>query len=611
MTTPTLPQHDRNPERRAHRLVDQQRVWHLDKSYHGLVFADPDSVFRDEEMRLFGRFWQRYSWGTGLDALAGIGPKEVAVILWHKLQTKWNSICTRWAQAHDGPRNRLITRLTRILGRLDRRLTARIWHPSASDGTPRPWSERQPLTAEQLSQTLPTLPKPASFTRWEDDEFFAWERVAGQVPIMIEWIRPGEFGPVGQKLPITPDRYAEARPGDTLEDAEADGRLFVVDFAVLEGIDTGVSFGWRKWMTAPIGLFALTADRSRLMPVAVQCGQDPTQTSYFTPADGEHWRMAKIHFQVAESNYHGVVEHGTLCHMLVGAIGVSARRHLAPNHPVRVFVEPHLERTIGVNIATRSLFAPGGLTTELQSVSIEGTVDLSLRGWRSFDWKERSTEREFARRGVLDHQVLPVYPFRDDSQRVTAALHEFACGYVELYYDGDDEVAGDGELRAWFAEIQAVEGPDAVEMPSIETPTTRTELSTFLTDLLWRISPFHAVINYQVYEAMGYVPFTPTAAYAPPPRADLEYGPDCWLWTMPPQEGVDAQVEDTWNVANTRMNHLGDYGHHFRDRRVKALVREFRARLQRIEREIELVNQERLVPFTTLLPSNLTNSIHV
>ena len=611
MTKPTLPHQDPHADRRAAQLAEQQQVWHLDKSYHGLVFADPDSVVRSVQMTLFARIWVRFSWGTNLDALVGLGPGEVVVILWHKLQTRWNSFRTRWEHAFDGPRERLITRFSRVIRRLNGRLTTRIWQPETPDRTPRPWSERQPLTEQQLKQTLPALPKPASYDRWRDDEFFAWERVAGQVPILIEWIEPGSLKTVLRKLPITPTRYAEARPGDTLDGAEADGRLFVVDLAVLDGIESGVSFGWRKWLTAPVALFALTSDRQHLLPVAIQCGQDPADTAYFTPSDGERWQLAKIHFQVAESNYHGVVEHGTLCHMLVGAIGVSARRQLAPVHPLRVLLEPHIEHTIGVNIATRSLFGPGGLTTELQSVSLKGTVDLSLRGWRTFDWRERSTEREFSRRGVQDPEILPIYPFRDDSERVTAAIRDFVTAYVDLYYGSDEEIIADRELSAWFDEMAATDIPDGVEIATITRPTTRQDVAAFFTDLIWRISPYHAVINYRVYESMGFVAFTPTAAYAPPPDQALDYGPEDWLWSMPPQDAIDAQVEDTWNVSSTRMNHLGHYGRHFRDKRVRPLIRTFLDDLDRVEQEITHANKGRMVDFDTLLPSNLTNSIHI
>ena len=80
---------------------------------------------------------------------------------------------------------------------------------------------------------------------------------------------------------------------------------------------------------------------------------------------------------------------------------------------------------------------------------------------------------------------------------------------------------------------------------------------------------------------------------------------------MPPQEGIEAQIEDTWNVANTRMNRLGHYGHHFSDPRVAPLVAAFMSSLAEVEQRIAAANGERYVPFTTLLPSNLTNSIHV
>ena len=611
MAAPQLPQHAVNVAKREKALAREREVWQLDKSYHGLVFADADTVLRQIEMRWFHRIWRWFSWGSAIDALVNIGLIETLKFTWHKIQSSWNNLVARVLHAFDGMPETWFTRITRVIHRVNRKLTIRIWHPQAFDKTPDAWSQRQPLTEQQLNQTLPELKPPEAAKLWQDDWYFGWQRVAGQVPILLEWVDPDDAARLLDKLPITPERYADARPGDELAAATSEGRLFMVDMSILDGIGCGESFGWRTWMSPAVALFALTPDRSALMPVAIQCGQDPKETPYFTPADGEHWRWAKIHYQVAESNYHGVVEHGTLCHMLVCAIGVAAMRNLAPGHPIRVLLEPHLEHTLGVNIATKGLFAPGGLTTELQSVSLEGTVDLSSRAWKTFDWTQRSATHEFSRRGVNDTAVLPDYPFRDDSQLVTTAIRSFVVGYVDLYYPADADVKNDFELASWFEEVQSTDGPNAVEMPTVPTPETRSDLMTFLTDLLWRISPYHAVINYEVYNAMGFVPNTPTAAYAPPPDADAEYLSDDWLWLMPPQEGISAQIDDTWNVANTRMNTLGQYGHHFRDKRVGPFIEEFQANLRAIEIEINERNKSRRLPFTTLLPSNLTNSINV
>ena len=42
-----------------------------------------------------------------------------------------------------------------------------------------------------------------------------------------------------------------------------------------------------------------------------ETGMQPLQ-AVFTPADGMAWQLAKTTFQVAESNYHGIVEHGSI-----------------------------------------------------------------------------------------------------------------------------------------------------------------------------------------------------------------------------------------------------------------------------------------------------------
>ena len=611
---PSLPRHDLDPADRARAIELDREVWKFDHSWHGLTFPDPNSLLRAREAQVFGRVVWSPNVSEMSNVVLGVGWRWLLLSIGYGMRSGLNNLVARRLLADDQPPVSLAANVRRRLDTINGRVTKWIWAPHSPDGTPRPWTERAPLRLLQYEQALPLVPRPASISVWQDDTYFAWQRLAGTSPVSLRWLPPGGLTQFKQRMPVTASQFAAARPGDTLGAAEAEGRLFTIDYAILEGIEAGQSWGWQKWLTAPIALFALTPDRATLMPVAIQCGgQHGPDTPIFTPADGMAWQLAKTTFQVAESNYHGIVEHGVHCHIMMGAIAIAMRRTLAPWHPLRLLLEPNVEGTIPIDLATKALFEPGRRTTTLQSVSARGVVDLVARAWRGFDWNEQSGDESLARRGVLDRDVLPTYPMRDDILPFGPAIERFVEGYVALYYALDADVQGDPELTAFLAELRA---PTGADVPTInageERVLSRGQLVRLLRDIIWRAAPYHAVINYSIYEAMVYQPNMPTAAFAPPPAAGVSYELEDLLAMFPPRQGCTGAVNDGLQVANLRLNRLGYYRpHHFSDALVAPLVTTFQRELATIATAIDEANRERLFPYTVLEPAKVTASIHV
>ena len=612
--SPSLPRDEWNAGARRRAIELERDVWRFDHSWHGLTFPDPDSIFRSRQAALFGKVVWDPTLPEMLNFVLGAGWPWLSRSAGYAAWAGVNNAVARRLMAENQPPTSMFARLRRRLEVQNQRVTRWMWAPHSPDGRPRPWTERTPMQLLEYEQAFPLVPTPASLDRWSDDTYFAWQRLAGTSPVALRWLAPGELRQLRQRMPVTDAQYEAARPGDTLEAANADLRLFVIDYDVLDGIEAGQSFGWRKWLTAPIALFALTPDRSTLLPVAIQCGsQSGRQTPVFTPADGMAWQLAKTTFQVAESNYHGIVEHGVHCHIMMGAIAIALRRTLAPWHPVRLLLEPHLEGTIPIDIATKALFEPGGRTPTLQAVSARGVVDLVGRAWREFDWNEQSGDESFTYRGVLDRSVLPTYPMRDDITPYGPAIERFVERYLALYYASDDDVGADTELVDFLAELHAPEGADIPTINGREARLhTRSELTCLLRDMIWRAAPYHAVINYSIYEAMVYQPNMPTAAYAPPPAAGVTYELDDLLAMFPPREGCAGAVDDGLQVANLRLNRLGYYRRRqFRDPRVAPLIARFQRDLGAIADAVADANWHRLLPYTILEPPKVTASIHV
>lgn len=578
---PCLPQRDPNPDERASRRAADRVRFRLDKSLHGLPFP------------------------------TDLPPEERFDLRFLSSQVKLNAeVYRNAAQARiEIARAKGITARSIARGLLDRARKVEldaIWQTTVDRRRLPEFDERDPLTIGEHRYTLSTLPHPAMVTRWDDDDFFAWQRIAGMSPVNLRHLPSDVAGPKLADLGLDAERYQRARPDDTLASAIGDGRLFLHDLAILDGISYGPANGFRKYLGAPLGVFALTPDKKTLMPVALRC--EPGK-GLFDPTQGDAWRMAKTWFQAADSAYHGMVEHATLCHIVIGGLGVCAYRTLAPNHPLRWLLRPHLDLTLAIDEATRGLFEAGGRAPTLQGFDLQGGIQLAKRALEQFDWWGRTPPREFSDRGVLDARVLPEYPYREDILPYWDALQRFAEQVLGFHYDADEDVAGDPELQDFLESLRSAEG---MGIPSIGAVEDRETLFRFVASILWRAAPYHAVINYGVWPFMGFAAGGPTASYAPAPEPGRSYDAVDHLLMLPPLEQVLGQVLDVWPVGHTRLNRLGFYAPGaLGDPRAEEAVAGLQMALERLERQIHDRNRHRLVPYELLLPSLVTASIHI
>ncbi|NES69559.1 MAG: lipoxygenase, partial [Okeania sp. SIO2D1] len=107
-----------------------------------------------------------------------------------------------------------------------------------------------------------------------EDEVFAYMRVAGYNPLMIQ-----QVSSLDERFPVTETQYQEVMGNDdSLAAAGKEGRLYLADYKILEGALNGTHPKYQKYIYAPLALFAVPkgSDPNRkLRPVAIQCGQTP------------------------------------------------------------------------------------------------------------------------------------------------------------------------------------------------------------------------------------------------------------------------------------------------------------------------------------------------
>ena len=582
---PKLPQHESDPEGRASQLEKAREAYAFDLSFMGysLVQEVPKDAHFD----------------AGYMANAAE----------HVLRLSSNAAAAKAGAHLDRALERELDAVSdKVRGWVGSGAPATLAEGRASASSGRSHNHEHPLSVADYEALYPLLPKPASMPRWRDDEFFAWQRIAGCNPILLQRLRA-----LDDRFPLTQAVVDRSQPGESLAAALAEGRLYLVDYPMMADIPTGETDLRAKYLAAPKAAFLRTA-RGRLAPVAIQCAQTPgPEAPIYTPADGAAWAMAKCAVQVADANFQGIVSHLGYCHLVMESFIIAAERELAPSHPLKILLEPHFEFTLATNdVAKRSLIGPGGNTDRLQSGTIAGSTELVQRALREWPISRTGAPTFFADRGTDDLEALPEYPFRDDVLESWPALRRFAEGYVRLYYPDDAAVAGDVELAAW---IRSAGAPDAGNLHQIMesggAPATVEELADLIARVLYTCTTFHSSINYSSYDYMGYPPNMPAAAWGPGPAPGMPADEASLFAMMTPRDLSFATIELMYTILMTR-NHLGKYPPlHFRDRRVTSLVEALQADLEAAETAILARNQTRLVPYTYALPSMVPASIHV
>lgn len=441
---------------------------------------------------------------------------------------------------------------------------------------------------------------------FEKDETFAELRLAGPNPMMIRRIDA-----VDDRFPVTDAHFRIALPGDTLAAAGAEGRLFLVDYRELDGVETALApGGQQKYLYAPLALFAVNAATRKLVPIAVQCKQKPgPDNPIFTPDDGYNWRIAKTIVEIADGNYHEAITHLGRTHLTVEPFALAAHRRLAPGHPLKVLLAPHFDGTFAINhLARTKLISVGGVVDHLLAGTISATIGLVATGVQNQLFHDRMPPAEFAARGTADTGLLPNYPYRDDALLHWAAIREWVATYLRCFYRSDAEVAADPEVSGWLAEVAA---PTGGRLNGVTPARTLAELVDVTALVVFTASTQHAAVNFPQYDVMSYVPAMPLAGYAPAPTAKRGATEADYLAHLPPRDQAILQMNTGYMLGDVHYTRLGDYGAgYFGEPRLDELAGRFAHRMTEIEATIHDRNTRRR-PYPFLVPSGVPQSINI
>lgn len=474
-----------------------------------------------------------------------------------------------------------------------------------------------PRSIEAYRALFATLPIPGIGYMFQDDSSFARLRVQGPNCMLVAAV--GDALPTN--FPLTAAQYSAAVNGDTLTEALAEARLFLLDYKPLEIIDPGTYGGKAKYVRQPMALFAVPPGGSSLVPVAIQCGQDPAACPIFTPSPAADeqwgWEIAKLVVQVADGNYHELFAHLARTHLVIEAVAVATHRHLATVHPIWALLVPHFEGTLFINdAAATSLIAANGPIDHIFAGTIASSQLAAVDARLAFDFQAHMPRADFAARGVGVGSALADYPYRDDALLVWDAIHEWARQYVGLYYASDADVVGDTELAAWAACL-ASEG----KLKGFGPIATRAELIGVCSMVMFTASAQHAAVNFPQKDIMAFAPAITGAGWQAAPNAQRGHDKAGWLAMMPPMTLALEQLNVLELLGSVHYRALGDYRSNafpyppwFQDARVTGAegpLAWFQAALVDVEGQIAARNVERMQPYPYLAPSLIPTSINI
>jgi arachidonate 15-lipoxygenase len=460
---------------------------------------------------------------------------------------------------------------------------------------------------DDYARLFSTIGLPPVSKDYAKDDSFAGMRVCGPNPVMIRRLTGRD-----PRLPLTDAEFAGVVPGDSLDAALAEARLYLADYQILEGIECGNFPREQKYVYAPLALFVVQKATKRLVPVAIQCKQQPgPQNPVFTPHDGYNWLIAKTIVEIADGCIHETSTHLARTHILMEPFVVSTYRQLAPNHPLGVLLGPHFEGTLAINEqAWKQLIADKGGVDQLLGCSIKASRGLAGTAVMQTRIQESYLPKTLAARGVADREALPDYPYRDDAALYYDAIQTWVAAYLGLYYRTPTDLQSDLELQAWVREIASSDGGRIAGMPNDGTFRVVEELRDVVTFVLFTCSVQHAAVNFPQFDLMSYAPNMPLAGYRPAPTGKAPATEADYLAMLPPLDMAELQLDLGYLLGSLHYTQLGQYGDRFRDPQVAPLLRNFQNQLGEIDRTIAERNRTRRA-YTTLAATGIPQSINV
>ncbi|XP_006764974.1 PREDICTED: arachidonate 12-lipoxygenase, 12S-type, partial [Myotis davidii] len=411
--------------------------------------------------------------------------------------------------------------------------------------------------------------------RWQDDELFGYQFLNGANPMVLR-----RSTSLPSRL-VLPAGMEELRA--QLEKELQKGSLFEADFILLDGIPANVIQGEQQYLAAPLVMLKMEPS-GKLLPMVIQI-QPPSASCptppLFLPSDPPlAWLLAKTWVRSSDFLVHETQYHLLNIHMLGEVIAVATMRCLPGLHPVFKLLIPHTRYTMDINTRARNqLISDGGIFDKGWSTGGGGHVQVMRRAMAQLTYRSFCPPDDLADRGLLG---IPSALYAHDALR----LWEIIARWVRL-----------GEIKGFPVSFQS-----------------RAQLCHFLTMCIYTCTAQHAAVNQSQLDWYFWVPNGPSSMRMPPPTTKEDVTMDTVMGSLPNVWQTSLQMTSIWLLCHPQPDKV-PLGHHqeeyFSDPEPKAVLRQFQADLDNLEKEIVARNEQLDLPYEHLKPSLIENSITI
>lgn len=444
---------------------------------------------------------------------------------------------------------------------------------------------------------------------WKEDWFFGYQCLNGCNPRMIQ-----QCTKLPDNFPVSADMVQSSlSPKTNLDKEMKAGNVFLLDYAIMDGIPANTIKNQPQYIAAPLCLLYQHPDNG-LIPIAIQLGQTPGKnTPIFLPKDPPlAWLLAKAWVRHSEFQIFQLLSHLLRTHLVVEVFCVATLRQLPAVHPIYKLLAPHLRYTLEINCRGRTqLISSDGIFKRVVSTGGDGLLILAQREYKVLTYRSLHPRYDFIDRGV---SRLPKYFYRDHVLLLWDVIHSFVSGMVTLYYKSNHDVEEDQELQAWIREVTH---DGFAELPDFGLPGTlssRKELSTLLAVVIFTCTAQHAATNNGQFDWCAWVPNTPCTMRHPPPTDKDAVTMDLIMSTLPDVSQSCVQLAITWHLGRPQPDAIpmGQYAEeYFTEREAQELIKKFRKELKDVEEHILSQNEGLDLQYLVLLPSRIENSITI
>ncbi|XP_027862603.1 polyunsaturated fatty acid 5-lipoxygenase [Xiphophorus couchianus] len=447
---------------------------------------------------------------------------------------------------------------------------------------------------------------------WKEDFMFGYQFLNGCNPVLI-----CKCTKLPDKFPVTNEMVSVSLERDlTLEQEIKAGNIFIADYDMLEGINANPTDPYtQQYLAAPMCLLYKNL-RNKILPIAIQLGQDPDENPIFLPTDGQYdWLLAKIWVRSADFQHHQNVTHLLRTHLMTEVFGIAMFRQLPAVHPAFKLLIPHIRFTIAINTKAREqLICECGIFDKANATGGGGHIQLVQKAMKTLTFRSFCFPDMIKSRGMDSTEELPTYFYRDDGYKVWEATKSFVSDVIRIYYTSDERVQEDEEIQAFVKDVCSfgMQDFDHCEFP--KSLKTRDELIEYLTVIIFTASSQHAAVNFGQYDWCSWIPNAPSTMRKPPPKEKGQVDVKMIIESLPDRGRSSWHLGAVWALSQYQENelYLGMYpDEHFIEKPVKDAMGKFRKELAEITRSIKRRNEEKKLPYYNMSPDKIPNSVAV